>query len=53
MSAENVLCPDHAAHYENAADRLFPDWTRRQLTSDEQERVDVEADDEYQNCEGH
>lgn len=49
----NPLCPDYSAHDENVADLLFPDWTSRWLTQEEQERVDAEAQIEYMNCEGH
>lgn len=51
--SSNPLCPDHSSHSENAADRLFPDWTRRLLTAEEQALVDAEADLEYMACEGH
>lgn len=51
--AENPRCPDHSAHSENVADLLFPDWTSRVLSPEEQAQVDAEAEVEYQNCEGH
>jgi hypothetical protein len=49
----NPLCPDYGSHVENVADLLFPDWTRRLLSQDEQEQVDAEALAEHLNCEGH
>lgn len=53
FEAVNAKCPDHSVHAENAADRLYPDWTRRVLTEVERDTIDHEADLEYLNCEGH
>ena len=54
---ENPQCPNFSSHYQNAYDRLFPGTStgegRWQLTDDESELVDAEAEREYLACEGH
>lgn len=54
QAVTNQLCPDFAAHQENAAERLIAGWTSdRRLTAEETELVDAAAEEEYRHCEGH
>ena len=52
-ATDNPACPDFTAHYENAADRLYPDRRTNCLTADEDAAVLAEAAAEYAACEGH
>ena len=53
MSAPvNRLCPDYAAHQENARDRLYP-GAGDVLDAEASAAVDAEAEAEYLACEGH
>ena len=54
----NTRCPAPESHYENATERMFPDWylrpkAERVLSATEHEAVQAEADREYRMCEGH
>jgi hypothetical protein len=46
----NPLCPDHSAHSENAAERLYPRGIPKNA---DYELIDAEAEAEYMQCEGH
>lgn len=50
---ENPKCPDFSSHFENAYDRLFPQWRSETLADDQYEVADAEGECEYQSCEGH
>lgn len=52
-SYENPRCPDYWAHYENAADRLYPGEHTRELTPEQDRAVLDEAHKEYRACDGH
>lgn len=52
MNTTNPLCPDHTAHYENAAERLGI-AAGQIVTADQDEAILAEAELEYRCCEGH
>lgn len=49
----NTHCPDPQSHWQNAADRMFPEGTPEFLTAEQSEAVDADAETEYRHCEGH
>ncbi len=50
----NHLCPDFEAHSQNAFERAYPKGIEGvEITAEDNERIDAEAEAEYQACEGH